>query len=408
MHEYMQKKSEDKKQNSQQMKHSVVQRLRLRLNDDIEDNNQFDRLRQVPVSHPDHAAVSNTPASNKLQKHYTPHVAEATLWDKLSALFENQYSDYGPLGSVSTLDEFEDIILEGHGTDVGMENYAPRKIAEIAKKIIHTCGYNAAVPWQGKLVLLGCETGQYVLDTARSLRAKVGFPVTVVGTERKIRVNEEAGGVHYAEEDWAGTDEAAPINLTEIVYFDNFLNHALSPSIEQIEFVLKEFNNLIIGELRAQFDPNTASTPFLRPQFRTQFDLIYGQFANVRVNFTGITVPAQPADIQFPAGNLPAIQTHYTQAAVGDCIPIAPGLNANTISTNVINSLNALDTAYGQFLINGYTIQNINTFCTAFNPICYNITNEYRNVQALISEFRRAKSRRINFDGPHVTQILYT
>lgn len=79
MHEYMQKKSEDKKQNSQQMKHSVVQRLRLRLNDDIEDNNQFDRLRQVPVSHPDHAAVSNTPASNKLQKHYTPHVAEATL-----------------------------------------------------------------------------------------------------------------------------------------------------------------------------------------------------------------------------------------------------------------------------------------------------------------------------------------
>ena len=379
----------------QMKREPVVQRLRLRLNDNIAENRQFGRLRQVPVSAPANIAVSNTPASNKLQKHYTPDVEGATIVDKLSSAFGRQCSEYGPAGAASTLGVNEDIILEGHGSDVGMEDYTPIKIAEIAQKIIMTCGYNAGNPWQGKLILLGCDTGQYAQAAAISLRAKVGFQVTVVGTERNIRVNEEAGGVHYAEEDWDGADAGAPTNLAAIMAFDDFLNRTLLPPMSQIISVLGDYDRLILDEQTLGAVP---AAP-VSNQFRAQILEINNRFANARMDIAGIAAPAQPADIQFPAGQLPAIQTHYRQAAVGNNIPIAPGLNANNIVANITVSLNALNVALGQFVIAGYTTGNMNIFSNAINPLFINVPNEYHILLDLIPEFRRAKSRRIDFNN---------
>ena len=357
----------------------VVQRLRLRLNDVAANTAKMNELRKVNVSASANIAVSNTPASDKLQKHYTPAIEGAAVGDRIHAPFQDQFSEYGPKGAANTLGVNEDIIFEGHGSDVGMEDYTPKKMAKIAAEIILTCGYDIINTWNGRLVLLGCQTGRFTQETAEELNKKVKFSVTVIGTKKNIRTKSDGHGGFNAVEDWAPEENDAPTNIQDILNYFDFIEKIFNYTDDKIIPIYKEIDQRLTN---ANYSSANLTVRFL---FNTAISKYSGKIQTLRHGFGTINRPPQPQPNQIL---LPGSTTSISDVS-----------DLNATFTDMKTNLNTLNTAIDNYSSSHKQNNDFQTLNNDFNTCYGNIVPNFNTFMNAFTPFQDAKSHQIDFSN---------
>ncbi|WP_340202082.1 hypothetical protein [Ascidiimonas sp. W6] len=183
--------------NDSVMSGGTIQRIRIKLKD--EDHALMAELRQTVVPNPGGQAVDNPAAA--------AHAA--------------------PIGVN------ENIILEGHGYEgfftskvVSQGGIDPDRLAQIAHSV------PKPPLWTGKIILLGCKTGDITSKVSKEYFKIAKTQVEVIGTNTNIKVGAKADGSRFAGAEWSHFPVGQRPNDLEFVteLFDisgDFLNTAL-------------------------------------------------------------------------------------------------------------------------------------------------------------------------------------
>lgn len=377
----------------------IVQLLRLRLNDDPKDNKQFERLRQVTVSPPDTQQASNRSAERGLQQATTPTVEDRGFFKHILDKW-NRVSEYDTGANKSMLEPNEDIIFEGHGTNIGMEDYTPDVLAEKAAEIILVCGYTARNPWSGRLVLLGCETGQFAEQTANSLQGRVHFPVTVIGTKHDIRVIQSPNGTLYAADLWEAHDAHAPANLTEIIEFYKF-----SKKYFNLIFATVQWSKASFMSLRKLNDQLIKNPKSIEADLLKQKLALY-DFCN---KLDAFVPPPRPEYIDFTQKILPTQTDHYINPISENKISITIPSNAAQLKAELRTALYTLAHTINDLIndiqhfdpLDPYSLYGkFTTFANQTVDLLAAVDKTFNCSKAMFTAFQIASHRRIDFQDP--------
>lgn len=156
----------------------TVQFMRIRLNDDVQQNTSFDGiLRNIKTSSAE--VMKQLPRLER--EKYTPKVvADEIAREKGVVGVEDKVE----------LEDNEDIVFEGHGQSrffwVGrtMEGKGAENLAEIVLSVLTL--FKKTKSWHGRVFLLGCRTAPIVKPMAKLLKKQLGREINVIGTKKNI------------------------------------------------------------------------------------------------------------------------------------------------------------------------------------------------------------------------------
>lgn len=267
---------------------SVVQRMRLCLNDIESDVELFRNVRKVPVS-----PKGDKELSPGLQPFFNSHYAGDAVNANPVEIIEKDYTRHdAPEEGKYTLESDEDIIVEAHGVDAEtdpMNNVTLANIITFTAGFIFFCGYTSEDPWNGRVVWFGCSTGRQSQMIADMISQSVGFPVRVVGTKKTIRVPMGPDGVHYAAEEWDDADPGAPVNCGEILaFFHALIQASFLANIQKVQDVALKIKN---DSSKGGYTADTSDMAELKR--------LIGEFQD-------LILPPQPAYADFTGKNIPA------------------------------------------------------------------------------------------------------
>lgn len=179
-----------------QQQEPVAQFFRLSLNSDPESSSFFQLIRKIPVSTDPRADKRAAPEELQTIWSDSSLNTEATA-DAFRSRLDNSKRIQESLRR--TIVEHEDIVLEGHGTYDGqisddvhkvnsMESYFPAMLAELICSLLTINRFTTKHPWRGRVILLGCSTGNLIQETATAVAQKMGFPIIMLGSTNTVYV----------------------------------------------------------------------------------------------------------------------------------------------------------------------------------------------------------------------------
>ena len=242
-----------------QQQEPVAQFFRLSLNSNPEDFKFFQVIRKIPVSAIPEADIRAAP--EELQKIWSDSSLNTT---ETSLAFQERLSQSKIITESlrRSITEHEDIVLEGHGTFDGqisddvhevnsMQSYTPSMLAELICLLLDINRFSQAHPWHGRLILLGCSTGNLIQETASAIVQKMKFPITILGSSNTVFVTPTDSGIPIYRTLCRDDDTVTSQDSKLALYWVNTLQIGLNliRTFDE-EPITKHCNNITLSELR--------------------------------------------------------------------------------------------------------------------------------------------------------------